>query len=125
MFHLRLCKAISYSGIISATKAAPDVFIEDKATANAAVATGFFELVAIEETAEMDEEEKELSEMTVEELKAVAAQNGISLTGVTKRADIIARIEATAPAVPVGGDTGNEEEDPTNQFIGGEGGASE
>lgn len=44
-YHLRLCKSLSYKGVVSATKKQPDVFVEDKATAEAAVATGYFTLV--------------------------------------------------------------------------------
>ena len=44
MYHLRLIKALSYSGIVEATKQRPDVFVKDKATADKAVATGYFQL---------------------------------------------------------------------------------
>lgn len=45
MYHVKLIKGASYTGIVSATKANPDVFIEDKETADKALATGYFELV--------------------------------------------------------------------------------
>lgn len=46
MRHLRLKKGLSYTGPgIQATKAAPDVFLEDDKTADAAIATGYFEEV--------------------------------------------------------------------------------
>lgn len=45
MFHIRLIKARSYSGVVSATREKPDVYLNDEATAIAAVATGYFELV--------------------------------------------------------------------------------
>lgn len=44
MYHLRLIKALSYSGIVEATKQKPDVFVEDKAIADKAIATGYFQL---------------------------------------------------------------------------------
>lgn len=47
MRHLRLKKGLSYTGpSVQATKARPDVFLEDDAAADAAVATGYFEEVA-------------------------------------------------------------------------------
>ena len=45
MYHLKLVKALSFTGIVTATKKNPDVFVEDKATADAAVATGYFKLI--------------------------------------------------------------------------------
>ena len=48
-YHLRLIKALSYSGIITATKKKPDVYVADKKIADAAVATGYFMLVGGEE----------------------------------------------------------------------------
>ncbi len=42
MIHLRLCKGLSYSGVVAATRLKPDVFIDDEETAEAAVATGYF-----------------------------------------------------------------------------------
>lgn len=49
MYRVKLIKGISYDGIISATIANPVVEVEDKATADAAIATGYFELVSIPE----------------------------------------------------------------------------
>jgi len=107
MYHLRLTKGLSYCGVVEATQKKPDVFVEDKATADAAVATGYFML--IEEAAEPPEggEEKEpgegggnkqpgkkLEEMTVPELETFATYKGISLKGISKKADIIAKLKA-------------------------------
>ncbi|MEG1564835.1 MAG: hypothetical protein RR365_14100 [Bacteroides sp.] len=41
-YHIKLIKALSYSGAVEATAAHPDVFLEDEATAQAAVASGYF-----------------------------------------------------------------------------------
>lgn len=104
MYHLKLMKALSFTGIVTATKKTPDVFVEDKATADAAVATGYFKL--IEEPTEGGEEKepgegggdkepgKRLEEMTVSELETFAAYKGISLKGISKKADIIAKLKA-------------------------------
>ncbi len=143
MYHLRLIKALSYTGVVEATKQRPDVYVEDKAIADRAVATGYFKLVESEEAhldggqfeewsfeeikrlaadmgidpaclsskedyvkaieatevipgAETDEEhkpEKTLEEMTVPELETFAAYKGISLKGISKKADIIAKLK--------------------------------
>ncbi len=44
-YKLKLKKALSYNGIVSATKLNPYVSAEDKATAEKAVATGYFEII--------------------------------------------------------------------------------
>lgn len=99
MYHLKLIKSLSYTGIVTATKKNPDVFVEDKATADAAVATGYFKFVegAEESTDDGGEEEKPgktLEEMTVSELETYAAYKGVSLKGISKKADIIAKLKA-------------------------------
>ena len=117
MYHLKLIKGLSYSGIIEATKQHPDVFVENKATADAAVATGYFQLINTEREPEdekgngemqpnggrdngqepdgkEEQRKKKLEEMTVPELETFAAYKGISLKGVSKKADIIAKLKA-------------------------------
>ena len=49
-YHLKLKKAMSYHGIVCATRKNPDVYTEDKKVADAAVATGYFVLVEDAET---------------------------------------------------------------------------
>lgn len=145
MYHLKLVKALSFTGIVTATKKNPDVFVEDRATADAAVATGYFKLVedgpanldagqfgdwsleevkrlaeameidttglsskaeyvaAIEavevipgpgkDVAEEQKPGKKLEEMTVPELETFAAYSGISLKGISKKADILAKLK--------------------------------
>ena len=107
MYHLKLIKALSFTGIVTATKKNPDVFVEGKATADAAVATGYFKLIEeAEEPAEGGEEKelgegggdkeqgKKLEEMTVPELETFATYKGISLKRISKKADIIAKLKA-------------------------------
>ena len=106
MYHLKLVKALSFTGIVTATKKNPDVFVEDKAIADAAVATGYFKLIEeAEEPTEGGEDKepgeggvdkepgKKLEEMTVPELETFAAYNGISLKGISRKADIIAKLK--------------------------------
>lgn len=120
MFHLRLCKGLSYMGIVRATKTEPDVYIpeEEKAKAKALVASGYFEMVTSEaekiqpltgdtEKAESDmnmfEEETEdetrsdpelmeLQKKNKAELIEYAGQNGIDITGCKTKDDIYQKI---------------------------------
>lgn len=100
-YHLKLIKALSYCGVVTATRQHPDVIVEDKATADAAVATGYFKLLSAEESPEenppeKDEEKepgKKLEEMTVSELETYAAYKGVSLKGISKKADIIEKLK--------------------------------
>lgn len=112
MYHLKLCRGLSYcnaSGTVKANRKKPDIFIEDKATADAAVASGYFTLIGEvdapafpppgEVLGHLDPEQ--LDSMTVPELKKLAADMGVDLKGLTVKADIIAAIcavEVSAPA---------------------------
>ena len=96
-YHLRLCKALSYTGVVSATKEQPDVYVDDKATADKAVATGYFELIAEEglnlsETGHLDK--AQLEKMKLEELKKLAADMGIDDTGFKKKDEYVEAIAA-------------------------------
>jgi len=97
-YKLKLKKALSYTGIVKASKENPYVAVEDKAIAEKAVATGYFELMP-EENSENEDTDKEtnknkkLDEMNVSELETFAAYNNISLKGITKKADIISKLE--------------------------------
>lgn len=97
MYHLKLIKALSYKGIVEATRKNPDVYTDDKATADEAVASGYFRLV--EDSTEENENTsvevsgKALSEMNISELETFAAYKGISLKGITKKANIIEKLK--------------------------------
>ena len=100
-YHVKLCKAISYTGVISATQECPDVFVEDKATAQAAVATGYF--VLIDDTPEKKEAQPEpaahldgdqLDGMKFDDVKKLAEDMGIDTKNLKKKADLIAAISA-------------------------------
>ena len=45
MYHLKLIKALSYTGAVTATREKPDVFTEDETVAMYAISSGYFELV--------------------------------------------------------------------------------
>ena len=104
MYHLRLKKALSYDGIISATAKKPDVYTEEKAVADAAVASGYFSLIADAEpevppegngeTITMSLDYEALAKQTKAELIAYAQANGIDLDGLKTKDDILEAISA-------------------------------
>lgn len=126
MFHLRLCRGLSYLGIVRATKAEPDVYVQEEEKANALVASGYFEMVTsgaekvqpftggtsetdsiedmfgeeVEEEVQEDPELMELQKKSKSELIEYAGQNGIDITGCKTKDDIYQKIvEAIARAV--------------------------
>lgn len=122
MFHLRLIKARSYTGHgLSATKKNPDIYTEDKATADALAASGYFQLV--EGNGELSSEPSpesqqpvaghltraQLEDMKTEQLKQLAQDMGINVAGFRKKADYVEAIIATeVTADPESGENGNE-----------------
>ena len=112
MYHLKLCKGLSYYGMdgaLKATRKQPDVLTEDKAIADAAVASGFFKLVGEGEAPGFPPpgevlghlDPAQLESMTIPELKKLAEDMGVDIKGLKAKADIIAAIvavEASAPA---------------------------
>ena len=119
MYHLKLIKALSYTGAVTATAKKHNVFVEDEATANAAVASGYFELVGkTSEIAEPDsvpaepEEKPEplgyggkpLSEMKKSELETFATYKDVNIKGTKTKAQIIAKLEAALDPSELEGD---------------------
>lgn len=117
MYHIRLIKGMSYSGAVTATRRHPDVFTENEAEYTSAMKSGYFEdLTGADEKGEPGKEntgeedvkepgkenpgeEDTFSDMNVDELKAYAEANGISLAGAKKKAEILSAIrEAEAKA---------------------------
>lgn len=103
MFHLRLIKALSYAGEIKATAKNPDVFTEDEAIAERAVASGFFKLVggAKEETGAAAEraegahlDKGQLETMKMDDLKRLAADMGIDAKPYKSKAALVEAIAA-------------------------------
>ncbi|WP_195985372.1 SAP domain-containing protein [Clostridium sp. D33t1_170424_F3] len=116
MIKLKLKKARSYTGVVSATKEKPYVTVKDEATANAAVASGFFEVVELNAAEEQPELNTtgtitKLGTMTVAQLKEYAKTNDIDLDGASKKEEILERIEAAQ--------AGANDDDPASQFTGG------
>lgn len=103
MYHIRLAKALSYSGIVSATKKNPDLFVEDKATADAAVATGYFIIIDQQDGSHSEQapegqdsndtpDYEALAKQTKAELTKYAQEHGISIEGCKTKADILQAI---------------------------------
>ncbi len=109
MYHLKLCKGLSYSnGKVTATKRNPGVFVDDKATADALLASGYFKLISGPEASgflpsgevlgHLDPEQ--LESMTIPELKKLAEDMGVDIKGLKAKADIIAAIVAVEVSAP-------------------------
>ena len=105
MYHLRLIMGLSYDGAVHATRKDPDVYTEDRAAVEEAVASGYFALIgetAIQEGENVDEEEAAPSEerpdlealaaKTKAELIAFAEEHEIDLAGCRTKADILGAI---------------------------------
>ena len=111
MYHLKLCKGLSYYGMggaIKATRQQPDVYTEDKATADATVASGFFKLVGEGEAPGFPPpgevlghlDPKQLESMTIPDLKKLAGEMGVDIKGLKAKGDIIAAIVAAQVSAP-------------------------
>ena len=119
MYHIRLSKGMSYSGAVNASRVHPDVYTENEEAYLSAMESGYFtDLTGVEGepgqeagtgVPEPGREEPsggdvsgpggedsgradEFAEMSVEELKAYAELNGISLAGAKKKVEILGMI---------------------------------
>ena len=111
MYHLKLCKGLSYYGMdgaLKATRKQPDVLTEDKAIADAAVASGFFKLVGEGEAPGFPPpgevlghlDPAQLESMTIPDLKKLAGEMGVDIKGLKDKAAIIAAIAAVQVSAP-------------------------
>lgn len=104
MYHLRLCKALSYTGVVSATRKEPDVFTEDKAISDKAIASGYFQLVEEAEEAQATIkghlDKRQLEEMKVDELRQLAEDMGIDTSSLKKKAELVEAIAAEEVEAP-------------------------
>ena len=94
MYRVKLIKGRSYNGAIRATQEEPFVDVEDKAIADAAVATGYFEYV--ESEGDDNDAPADISKMTVPQLEAYAAEKGIDLADCKNKAEKVAKIKEAA-----------------------------
>lgn len=111
MYHLKLCKGLSYYGMggaLKATRQQPDVLTEDKAIADAAVASGFFKLVGEGEAPGFPPpgevlghlDPAQLESMTIPDLKKLAGEMGVDIKVLKAKGDIIAAIVAAQVSAP-------------------------
>ena len=109
MYHLRLCKGLSYSNSrITATRQHPDVHLEDKAVADALAASGYFKLVDGQEASSFPPpgdvlghlDPEQLDGMTIPQLKELAGEMGVDIKGIRDKAGIIAAIAAVEVSAP-------------------------
>lgn len=121
MYHIRLKKALSYTGIVEATKDRPDVFT-DEAAAKQAAASGYFELIGETGGEGGNEtggqiighlEKGQLESMEYNDLKKLASDLGIDTKTVKKKADLIEAVAAIEVGAPkheetLGGEDENE-----------------
>lgn len=111
MYTLKLIKGKSYTGAVRATEKKPLVELENKAEAEALVATGYFALISEDTPDPLPDIDVELEKMTIAQLQEFAKLNDIDLGGATRKDDILTAIENAGSTV-----------DPADQFVGNGGG---
>ena len=124
LYHIKLKKAMSYTGIVNATREEPNVYTRDKDIATAAVRSGDFDLIEVEEdeakadsallTAAGEEAEDGsirahfdkgyLDSLSITDLKKLAGDLGVAVTKGMKKDDLVAAITAETVTVPVADD---------------------
>lgn len=108
-YHLKLIKGRSYTGFygaVKATREAPDVIVSEKATADAAVTSGYFALVEGDGEADMVKghlDRAQLEGMKLDDLKQLAADLGLDTKGLSKKAEFVEAIAATQVKAPAPG----------------------
>lgn len=124
LYHIKLKKAMSYTGIVNATREEPNVYTNDKDIATAAVRSGYFDLIEVEEdeakansvplTAAGEEAEDGsipahfdkdyLDSLSITDLKKLAGDLGVTVTKGMKKDDLVAAITAETVTVPAADD---------------------
>lgn len=124
LYHIKLKKAMSYTGIVNATREEPNVYTRDKDIATAAVRSGYFDLIDVKEdeakadsallTAAGEEAEEGsipahfdkgyLDSLSITDLKKLAGDLGVDVTKGMKKDDLVAAITAETVTVPAADD---------------------
>ena len=124
-YHLRLKNAMSYTGVVNATREEPDVFTADEAIKAAALRSGYFDLVDVlaeQDTAapadadtipltpageQADDgstpatlDRAYLENLSFAELKRLANDMDVPVTKTTKKAELIDTLAAETVTVP-------------------------
>ena len=91
-YHLRLVKALSYTGIVKASKQNPDVFTDDKSVADKVLESGYFSFIEsdTEQTSGLDR--SQLESMKLDDLKHLAADMEIDVSGLKTKSDYVEAI---------------------------------
>lgn len=128
-YHLRLKNAMSYTGVVNATREEPDVFTADEAIKAAALRSGYFDLVDVlaeQDTAapadadtipltpageQADDGSTQatldrayLESLSFAELKRLANDMDVPVTKTTKKAELIDTLAAETVTVPAEAD---------------------
>lgn len=128
-YHLRLKNAMSYTGVVNATREEPDVFTADEAIKAAALRSGYFDLVDVlaeQDTAapadadtipltpageQADDgstpvtlDRAYLESLSFAELKRLANDMDVPVTKTTKKAELIDTLAAETVTVPAEAD---------------------
>lgn len=128
-YHLRLKNAMSYTGVVNATREEPDVFTADETIKTAALRSGYFDLVDVlaeQDTAapadadtipltpageQADDgstpatlDRDYLESLSFAELKRLANDMDVPVTKTTKKAELIDTLAAETVTVPAEAD---------------------
>ena len=128
-YHLRLKNAMSYTGVVNATREEPDVYTADEAIKAAALRSGYFDLVDVlaeQDTAapadadtipltpageQTDDgstpatlDRAYLKSLSFAELKRLANDMDVPVTKTTKKAELIDTLAAETVTVPAEAD---------------------
>lgn len=98
--HLRLIKGLSYDGVVRASAAHPDVFVDDPEKNNTALLeSGYFEALPDAHTVTGHLDADFLGEMDEEQLDKLADDMGVDTTGKDK-AEVVAAVAEEPVEVP-------------------------
>lgn len=97
--HLRLIKGLSYDGVVRASAAHPDVFVDDPEKYTALLESGYFEALPDAYTVTGHLDTGFLSEMDEEQLDKLADDMGADTTGKDK-AEVVAAVAEEPVEVP-------------------------
>jgi hypothetical protein len=102
--HLRLIKGLSYDGVVRASAAHPDVFVDDPEKYTALLESGYFEALPDAYTVTGHLDTGFLGEMDEEQLDKLADDMGVAVTKGMKKDDLVAAITAETVTVPAADD---------------------
>ena len=97
--HLRLIKGLSYDGVVRASAAHPDVFVDDPEKYTALLESGYFEALPDAYTVTGHLDTGFLGEMDEEQLDKLADDMGVDTTGKDK-AEVVAAVAEEPVEVP-------------------------